>query len=726
MAITASKMGAMQPLPLAPSGSVHLANGVDFLEDAEGNGSVFLWGMAAWCWQSGDSTARRLAAVQLVNSGSARQRPVADAFGVHENSLLRWRSAYSTGGAATLVTDRPGPRGPSKLTDAKRSEICTLRSSGLSLAEVAARTSVSTDTVRRATLSVADRPSSGDGARSNKDERAEKPVGADLVPLARPAERSGERVAARFGLIDDAPPVICQGASLPMVGALVILPALAATGLLEIAARVYGARRAAFYSLRSLLCSIVFACLLGEPRAEGFTRISPSDLGRLVGLDRGPEVTTIRRRIEELAQMGRADQLVDGLARHHTESHEEATGIFYVDGHVRAYHGGREAPKAHVARIRLAMPGELDTWVCDANGDGVLVWSAAPGASLVGELRTVVKKVRTLVGDNARPTICFDRGGWSPKLFKELTLAGFDILTYRKKPAPREPRGAFHAYTHTDTHRHEHHYLLADRRVTISYDGGRHRFTCRQITRLDEETAHQTQILTTRTDDDPATIAHLMFSRWSQENFFRYMRAHYALDALDSYDTEDDDPARSVPNPARRDADRVLGEARRSLAKAEANEGRATLAGRRADTEVMQAFSDARAEIERLAQAARAIPARISLEAVRPRAVRITPERKRIHDAIRMATYNAESSLARLLGPHYPRAEDEARSLLREAFATPADLEVVGGELQVRLDPLFAPRRTAAIAGLCADLTTTQTIYPGTDLTLVYSVKNGR
>ena len=43
MTVTASKMGAMQPLPLAPSGSVHVARGVDFLEDAEGNGSVFLW-----------------------------------------------------------------------------------------------------------------------------------------------------------------------------------------------------------------------------------------------------------------------------------------------------------------------------------------------------------------------------------------------------------------------------------------------------------------------------------------------------------------------------------------------------------------------------------------------------------------------------------------------------------------------------------------------------------
>ncbi|MHB1511085.1 MAG: putative transposase [Acidimicrobiales bacterium] len=724
MTVSASRMETMQPLPLVPSGSVHVASGVDFLEDAEGNGSVFLWGMAAWCWRSGDATGRRLAAVQLVNSESARQRQVADAFGVHENSLLRWRSAYRTGGVAALVTDRPGPRGPSKLTEAKRTEIVALRASGLSLVAVAERAGVSTDTVRRATVVPGTR-SAPDAQPEEKGSGSTEET-ACLVPLASPMQRTGERALARFGMINDAPPVICQGASLPMLGTLLILPALAATGLLEIAARVYGARAAAFYSLRSLVCSIVFACLLGEPRAEGFTRLSPKDLGRLVGLDRGPEVTTIRRRIEELAQMGRADRLLDGLARHHTEAHPEATGIFYVDGHVRAYHGGREAPKAHVARIRLAMPAELDTWVCDGLGDGVLCWNAPPGASLVGELRTVAGEVRALVGDDARPTICFDRGGWSPKLFKELTLAGFDILTYRKKPAPPELRRAFRPYTHTDTHGHEHHYLLADRKVSISYDGGRRRFTCRQITRLDPETGHQTQVLTTRADEDPALVAHLMFSRWSQENFFRYMRAHYALDALDSYATTDDDPDRLVPNPARKDADRVLAEARRSLAKAEANEGRAALGGSRADTEITRAYSDAQVEIERLTEAARAIPARVPLATIRPQAVRITPERKRIHDAIRMATYNAESALARLLGPHYARAEDEARSLLREAFGIPADLEVVGNELHVRLDTLSAPRRTAAIAGLCADLTATRTIYPGTDLTLVYSVKDDR
>lgn len=141
------------------------------------------------------------------------------------------------------------------------------------------------------------------------------------------------------------------------------------------------------------------------------------------------------------------------------------------------------------------------------------------------------------------------------------------------------------------------------------------------------------------------------------------------------------------------------------------------------DPELRQAFADAQAEVERLRGVARAIVAKVPLGEVRPNAQRIDVERKRIMDAIRMATYNAESALARMISPHYARAEDEARTLLHEIFSAPGDLEVKGDELHVRINPLASPRRTRALKGLCDDLTATETIYPETSLTLVYSAK---
>jgi hypothetical protein len=347
------------------------------------------------------------------------------------------------------------------------------------------------------------------------------------------------------------------------------------------------------------------------------------------------------------------------------------------------------------------------------------------GASLAGELKLTVDKVRELLGPDARPTLCFDRGGWSPKLFAQLALAGFDILTYRKGTKRPEPRSAFVDHEFCDDLGHTQHYLLSDRTVCIPYDSKRRRITCRQIVKLDEDSGHQTQILTTRDNSDPALVAHAMFSRWRVENFFRYMRAHYALDALDAYETLPDDHDRLVANPAKRKAARHAAKAAASVTRAETNRGRASFD--RADTnkELVDAYAGAQAELDTRKATAKAIPAKVPLSVVRPDAVRIDVERKRIMDTIRMSTYNAESSLARLLAPHYARAEDEARSLLREAFRTSADLEVCGTTLHVRIEALSAPRRTRAIVELCKDLTATETDYPGTSLKLVYSVKGG-
>ena len=115
---------------------------------------------------------------------------------------------------------RKGPKGPTNLTEDTLAEIARLREEGLTLRVIGERVRVSHDSVRRALRSIPRPPSEPVSGRDDHD----------LVPLARPAERSAEREAARRGMLEEAAPVICQGASLPYVGSLVILPALGSTG----------------------------------------------------------------------------------------------------------------------------------------------------------------------------------------------------------------------------------------------------------------------------------------------------------------------------------------------------------------------------------------------------------------------------------------------------------------------------------------------------------------
>jgi len=78
-----------------------------------------------------------------------------------------------------------------------------------------------------------------------------------LSPWPGPSPASAERQAARAGLLPEAPPRITEGASLPLAGALVILPALAATALVEVAGEIYTRTRSAFYGLRSQVLAVL-------------------------------------------------------------------------------------------------------------------------------------------------------------------------------------------------------------------------------------------------------------------------------------------------------------------------------------------------------------------------------------------------------------------------------------------------------------------------------------
>ncbi len=157
--------------------------------------------------------------------------------------------------------------------------------------------------------------------------------------------------------------------------------------------------------------------------------------------------------------------------------------------------------------------------------------------------------------------LCFDRGGWSADLFAEIINAGFGLLTYRKnqgsKDIPDLDDNAFAMMTWTGDDGREQSYDVADTRVTLTVASGGHKgetLDLRQVTRRDK--GKQVHILTTSGKDDlpAAGVVYRMTGRWREENCFRYGRAHFALDALDSYAVTPDDPDRKVPNPAKKSA----------------------------------------------------------------------------------------------------------------------------------------------------------------------------
>ena len=733
-----ARMLSQLPLPLLPAGAAEIAPGVGLLGGEDG-GLVVVHGLATFAWDAGDEAARRLAAVQLVRLRAASQGQVAGAFGVDPVTVWRWDQALAADGVAGLVPARRGPKGASKLTPELAARIAGLDAAGATLRQIAAATGVSTFSVRNALGRVAP----GAAAVVAGEHGAGGEEDAAVAVLPDPVPREGERALARWGLLGEgAAPVFAPGARYPLAGLLLALPALEGTGLLDAAREVYGRLKDGFYGLAATLLTLVFLALAGEPRAEGATRVPPAALGRVLGLDRAPEVKTIRRKLGELAAAGKAADLIMALARRHAAARPGALGFLYADGHARVYYGTRQVQKTHIARLKFPAPATMETWVTDQDGDPVFMVVAEPSDSLAGELRRLLPQLRGIVGEGRRVTVCFDRGGWSPALFADITGAGFDLLTWRKGPAPDLPAETFTTVTCTDDRGRRHEYDLADTTVELGISQGPRKgqtVSLRQVTRLVPAKGggtRQIHALTSRDDLAAGEACWRLSSRWREENYFRYARTRFALDALDSYAAAPDDPDRKVPNPARKTAAARVRQADAAARAAETARDAALLQlrspapGQAAylsnqvinalDAPVEAAWRD----LDDAEQAAAAMPARIPLGALAPDMVRLDAETKQITHAIRMAAYNAETTLARALDGHYARAGDEACALIREALTTSGDIIPGNGQLLIRLDPLTAPRRTQALAALCDQLSQAQACYPGTDLVLRYEVKS--
>jgi hypothetical protein len=439
---------------------------------------------------------------------------------------------------------------------------------------------------------------------------------------------------------------------------------------------------------------------------------------------------TVRRKLSELASRARGLEFSRAFATRWSEENPDALGYLYIDGHVRPYHGrSHELPKTHVQRRRLCMPATTDYWVNDANGDPLMFVTAPANEGVLAMMEDeLLPEIRKLAGEERRVTLIFDREGWSPKRFKQWQKAGFDVITYRKGKYRDWQRRAFQEVT-VEVCGREVKYLLGERLLRVA-EG----FRMREVRRLCDD-GHQSSVVTTRRDLPIEVVALRMFSRWQQENFFRYMRHEFALDHLPTTAVEPADPQRSVPNPAVKQKKRELSRVEAELSKAEQAYGQQAHANPEQKIRTVRGFKISHAELGRQIKALRgqhvrlktelkALPKRVpveeTIEGGAP-VVQLERERKIITDTFKMVAYRAETQLANLVGPLLPDRGDEARKFMRQVFALPADLlpDYEQGTLLVRLHSMSTPRDNQALATLCGVLNDLAVCYPGTKLRLV-------
>jgi len=715
---------------------------------------VSVFGIILAQYAVSDRMSEAYAMVCLVEQGHAMQNQVARAFGFSTRTIRRFLERFLSGGLPALTRTIGYPKGSPRLPPSRDHLVSRFKSEGRSNCDIARHIGITENAVRKQLRRLGWRETSIEqplltpsaSSHPNLSAFSETPVGGIPIKSSaashpnlsafstqasldhNPCHRVMDRMLARAGLLQDAVPLFHPGPAVPRAGVLLSIPALLNTGVFECAKTVYGDIGPAFYGLRTTALTMLLMALLRIKRPEALKEHAPPDLGRLLGLDRAPEVKTLRRRLSTLAAFNRAAQFGRELAKRRIQTHGENIGFLYVDGHVRVYHGKHSIPKTHVARMRLPMPATSDYWVNDQSGDPLFVVTAIANAGLAKMLPPLLAEIRRLVGER-RVTVVFDRGGWSPRLFRNIIAQGFDILTYRKGRCRPVPLSDFHDCAAViDGHSVK--YTLADRGVWL-LDGS---LRLRQITRLGTD-GHQTHIITSRRDISAIDVAYRMFERWRQENFFKYLREEYALDALADHRLEPDDPARSVPNPARKALDKKLHQSQMELQQLAAEYGLDAFTSAEAKRRTMRGFKIAASATGRAIAAAERqvagiarrrikLPLRVPVsEVVKGEVVRLATERKHLTNCLKMVAYQAEGELTRLIARHYRRAEDEGRTLVQAALSSAADLVVTKTELRVVLAPMSSPHRTRAVAALCEELNAKAAVFPGSKLRLHYGIK---
>jgi predicted nucleic acid-binding Zn-ribbon protein len=432
------------------------------------------------------------------------------------------------------------------------------------------------------------------------------------------------------------------------------------------------------------------------------------------------------------------------LAKEWIAQQNAAELYFYCDGHVRVYHGDQTAlPRHYVARERLCLRATTDYWINAMDGQPFLYVNKEVDPGLIATLKQDVipwleaHLIKTLeqgqrLAEDPRAhwfTVVFDREGYSPELFEQLWRKRIAILTYHKFPQQDWRQEEFVPHSVQLTGGETVTMQLAERGTQLS-----NKLWVREICKL-TESGHQTSLLTTNFQAPMPTLAVSLFARWSQENFFRYMREHYGLDHLIEYGTEPVPDAISVVNPQWRKLDSQIRSKTGQRHRLTAQFGALALSEDPTESE-LQRFQQRKGhlqeeiqvldrEIDTLKPQRKNTPHHIPVNSLpeEERFTRLRTERKHFIDTIKMIAYRAESSLASLLREHLARSDD-ARALLRQIFDTEADLtpDPVANTLTVRLHHLTQATHDQAIEQLLAELNTTQTIFPGTSLTLVFKL----
>lgn len=634
------------------------------------------------------------------------------------------------------------------LTDDLKAEIQYCYTQGEDINEIAKAVDIKIDTLKKAIrqgriiLPVVPVPSDTCAALT----KTERSVIDDRSGMGKGCTFTLERVlAATAG--ETAEVTFSEQVDVHCAGVLFSLPALIANGLLRHSEEFKPDD--GYYSVESIFISLAFLALLRAKTLAQSETIPCGELGRAIGLDRIPEVKTLRKRIERFCNRTDVKQWSLTLSKEWMEQHPELAGVLYIDGHVNLYYGdSTKMPKRYVSRFRLCMSGSTDYWINDNTGQPFFVINEVIAGGLIEKIKEEIiprldKDVPGQPSQEAleqnpllsRYMLVFDREGYSPEFFYDIWQKRIAVCTYKKNVKDKWPEEEFTTYEEVLPEGETVKVELAERGVLLESTDSKKEIWCREV-RKRSKSGHQTSVITTNFTLSIVMIGVFMFTRWCQENFFKYMMEHFNIDGLVSYLKEIISDTKYLVNPVYRKLESELKKLNGKLTIRRAKFSILTLKEQEIEDKKMKKYLVEKAvileEIEQFMNEILVIKNQMK-DTDRKITFSQLPEnekftnainvRKHFMDTIKIIAYRTETGMCNLIKKQMGHP-DEARKLIREIYQTDADIkpDYENKKLTVLLHKLNHWRDDKVAQILCDELNETETKFPGTDLVINYKM----
>ena len=748
-------------LPLLPGGATRINDRISVVLQ-DGTWTYFCGVDPIFQHPEHETESFRMFTAQLVCQDACKQVDIVRAFGVSGNSVKRNAKKFREQGTKGFYQPRQRRQG-NVLTDEILAQAQERLSRGSSRREVADELGVLVDTIRKAINHGRLREPDPDEAiapSSSTSDKSDRSLADASAEMGNACTRPEERVLASLGMLSGAPTRFEDCRDVSFGGVLCALPALAANGLFEHLEESFPELHG-YYTTLQVVTLLANMALCRIKTVEQLQYEPPGELGKLMGLDRVPEVRCLRKKLALLSQNDAPQQWAGRLSQQWLQTDaelndSEQVGTLYVDGHVRVYHGKQtKLPKRYVSRQRLCLRGTTDYWVNNALGlpffsverpvdHGML---EAIESGIVPRLLEEVPNQPSQEELDASPDRCrfaivFDREGYSPAFFKVMWQTHrIGCITYHKFPKGVWPEAEFVQTQVTLPSGEIVSMKLAQRGSWIgSKKDGLWVRESRKLT----SSGHQVALISSVYSQNARQDAAGLFSRWAQENFFRYMMQHYALDLLSEYQTEKlPGTNRPVVNPIWRDLEKRIRSVRGKLQRRQVEFAALTLhpetdeqktrkkkkkdapTWEQRQSQLVESIEQLEHELAELQEQRAETPHHLEWEALPAddKFERLAPSRKRLTDTVKLVSYRSETALVNIVREELAR-EDDARSLVRDLFRTEANLLVdhADNQLKVEVHSLSNARSNRAIAHLLTHLNAAEQLYPGTNFKLVYTL----